>query len=43
VGDIANTSVVMKDGLLFDPDALFVAAGMQPRTSSLTNDKGDQK
>lgn len=42
IADVARTSLVMKDGLIFDPDALFVAAGMQPRQPRTIN-KGDKK
>ncbi|OJH39855.1 hypothetical protein BON30_12215 [Cystobacter ferrugineus] len=31
IASLRNTQVVMKDGVLFDPDALFAAAGMRPR------------
>jgi imidazolonepropionase-like amidohydrolase len=30
IADIRRTRLVMKDGRLFDPDPLFLAAGMQP-------------
>ncbi len=30
IADIRRTRLVMKDGRLFDPDKLFLAAGMQP-------------
>jgi imidazolonepropionase-like amidohydrolase len=30
IGDLRNTAIVMKGGLLFDPESLFQAAGMRP-------------
>lgn len=43
IADIAKTEVVMKDGVLFDPDKLFVAAGMQPRKPVAAAKMGDVK
>lgn len=43
IADIAKTEVVMKDGLLFEPDKLFVAAGMQPRKPVSTAKTGEMK
>ncbi|MDR7070058.1 imidazolonepropionase-like amidohydrolase [Pseudoxanthomonas japonensis] len=43
ITDIARTELVMKDGVLFDPDDLFIAAGMQPRRPELIAPIGDAK
>lgn len=38
IADLRRTRLVMKDGRLFDPDALFQAAGMQPRRATNTGE-----
>ncbi len=41
IGDLRNTLFVVKDGVLFDPDALFRAVGMQPRRRTTSSTSGD--